>query len=146
MHVFRLKGWSISAKRGFALCELLFKYRARTAGHIGVCFWILKNKRNTGNFVTNSDCCRHEAIGNKSTGGSPLSKLGWITTSCRPNRRQALINLRLTGREGYFCPLPFFRHIFLSYRRIIAKLSVPSKPSIWHILTKGKLVAPKCRP
>ena len=32
----------------------------------------------------------------------------------------------------------FFRDISRNYKRIIAKFSVPSYPSIWHIMTKGK--------
>ena len=52
--------------------------------------------------------------------------------------RPSVFNPRLTGGGGYFPPL-VFRDIFRSYKRIIVKFSVPSCPSIWHILTKGKL-------
>ena len=42
-------------------------------------------------------------------------------------------------KGAIFCPLSFFRNISQSYKRIITKFSIPSKPLIWHILTKGKL-------
>ena len=41
--------------------------------------------------------------------------------------------------RGALSPLSFFRDISQSYKRIITKFSILSKPSIWHILTKGKL-------
>ena len=47
------------------------------------------------------------------------------------------------GGRVYFLPLPlsFFCDISRSYLRIIAKFSVPSKPSSLHVLTKGKLAS-----
>ena len=47
----------------------------------------------------------------------------------------ANFNPRLEGAAAIFCPLSFFCDISASYARIIAKFSVPSKPSILHILT-----------
>ena len=51
------------------------------------------------------------------------------------------LNPRLTGGWLFFAPPPlvFFRDISQSYKRIITKFSIPSKRSIWHILTKRKL-------
>ena len=63
LHVFPLEGPSTSPKSDFALCESL-KCRARTAGRIGVCFWISKNKRKTWNAVSSPDYRPHEGSGN----------------------------------------------------------------------------------
>ena len=45
-------------------------------------------------------------------------------------------NPRLTGGGAVFPPPSFFRDISQSYKRIITKFLIPSKTSIWHILTK----------
>ena len=49
---------------------------------------------------------------------------------CRYTNRLRAFNPPLTGGGGYFLPLSFFRDISESYQRIIAKFSIPSKPSI----------------
>ena len=57
-----------------------------------------------------------------------------------PARCIAAHNPRPTG-GGYFLPPPLvcFCNNSISYLRIIAKFSIPSRPSISHILTKRKL-------
>ena len=48
------------------------------------------------------------------------------------------LNPRLTG--GCFLPPSLFCDISRIYEWIITKFSIPSKTSVWHILTQGKLV------
>ena len=73
-------------------------------------------------------------------------QLSWKRHEISPvDQAAAELNPRLTGglSSDYFCPPPlsFFCDISRSYVRIIATFSVPSKPSILHVLTKGKLTS-----
>ena len=59
------------------------------------------------------------------------------------------IHTNLTGVGGgglFLSPLSFFGDISRGYNRIIVQFSASSKPSIWHILTKGKIASSVTRP
>ena len=65
----------------------------------------------------------------------------FVLSNRRSEAHEAAIDAspRLTG--GVFLAPLLFSAISRSYKGIIAKFSVPSKLSIWHILTKEKLVS-----
>ena len=88
----------------------------------------------------------HDRLGQVSDPTPLLSREPIVVSSPTRRRSKTLHKISPLTRDWpggglFFAPLLFFCDISRSYVRIIVKFLIPSKPSILHVLTKGKLAS-----